>query len=412
MAPLAGSKSITQRALVTATLADGNSLLEGALLSEDTLLLISALRALGIAIDIDERNKAINIVGSGGMLYEPSQTITLGNNGTALRFLLTLACLAQGTCLLDGSTRLRERPIGALIAALRGLGAAIECTQYEGYLPLSITATGIAGGLVKFADIDSSQYISSLLLSTPYAQGDIRIVLEGKVVSEPYIEMTIRVMNDFGVSVIKETKNTFLVRCGQRYQAREYTIEADASSASYFFALALIQQRRLVVPHLSRQSIQGDIAFLDIIASLGAEIIEKEGGIEVVGKAMPRGELVFDMGALPDVVPTLAILSAFRKGRTIIENVAHLRIKESDRILALVTELNKIGVAALEREDGLIIEGGKELRAATIETYSDHRIAMSFALARTKHPQITIADRECVNKSFPDFWDVLEKVCE
>ncbi|MCF8054998.1 MAG: 3-phosphoshikimate 1-carboxyvinyltransferase [Deltaproteobacteria bacterium] len=406
---LPGSKSITQRALIAAALAGGVSKLEGALISEDSLLLLAALRTLGIAYQ--EEAAAITIVGGGGRFCAVEHPIDLGNNGTALRFLLSLTCLGEGNYTLDGNVRLRERPVGALVKALRGLGAKINCIKREGYVPLNITATGIGGGLVRFSDVDSSQYISSLLLSAPYAKGDIRICLEGKTVSEPYIKMTVKVMSDFGVSVAREAENTFLVTKGQSYQSREYSIEADASSATYFFALAMICQQRLYIPRLSRQSIQGDIGFLDIASSLGSEIIEKNGGIEIIGKPLRTGEMVFDMGGLPDAVPTLAVLCAFRRGRTIIKNVAHLRIKESDRIYALVSELNKIGVPAQEREDGLVIDGGGELQGAAIETYNDHRIAMSFALAAQKNPQITITDKECVNKSFPTFWEVLEQVC-
>jgi 3-phosphoshikimate 1-carboxyvinyltransferase len=402
-----GSKSLTQRALVIATLAKGESTLRNGLISEDTQYLVEGLRALGAGVSVSGDETVVK--GTAGHIRNPGRSIFLGNNGTAMRFLTTLASLGKGTYVLDGDRRLRERPVGALLEALRTLGATLGSRDGKGYPPLIIEARGISGGRVTFTDVESSQFISSLLIGAPYAKGDVEIQMKGRKVSEPYIDMTLKVMEHFGVKAIREGEDCFRVKCGGFYAGRQYPIEGDASSASYFFLAAALCQRRIRVENLSPDSLQGDLGILDIMESWGCSVIRGDSWIEVVGRPLQGGEKVLDMGKMPDMVPTLAVLSAFRPGRTEITHVSHLRLKESDRIAALVSDLNRTGVHAQETDDGLIIEGGRP-RGADIETYNDHRIAMSFAVAGLATPGMRIRDKHCVDKSFPGFWDELEKL--
>lgn len=399
-----GSKSYTQRALVIACLAEGRSNLSNALVSEDTRYIVEALRFLGAEIIISGADVAI--IGTGGNVHNPGRVIPLGNNGTALRFLTTLAALGKGEYILDGKSGLRKRPLDPLLGALKILG--VESESRGGYPPVKIDAQGLKGGRVVFADVESSQYISSLLIGAPYAAGDIEIVLTGKTVSAPYIDMTIDVMESFGAEVITRQMNSLKIRSGRHYKGRRYIIEGDASSASYLFLAAALCRGRVKVANINPASLQGDINILSIMEMLGCSVVRGDTWVEVTGRPLREGDVVFDMGNLPDMVPTLAVLAAFRQGQSIITNVSHLRIKESDRIAALVNELRRIGIAAKETANGLIIAGGKP-HGACIETYNDHRIAMSFAIAGLAVPGIRIEDRNCVRKSFPGFWDELTK---
>ncbi|HYA15681.1 MAG TPA: 3-phosphoshikimate 1-carboxyvinyltransferase [Syntrophales bacterium] len=402
-----GSKSYTQRALVIASLARGRSILSNVLISEDTQYLLEALRVLGAKI-LSSGSDFI-VTGTEGRIRNPGRMVFLGNNGTALRFLTTLVSLGRGEFTLDGSSRLRERPVKPLLDVLKTIGVTSHSKNNRGYPPLRIDADGISGGSVTFADVESSQYISSLLIGAPYAREDIEIRLEGKTVSEPYIEMTLNVMENFGAEIIRSKTNTFLVKSGLRYSGKKYIVEGDASSASYFFLAAVLCHGRVRVMNINPDSIQGDIKLLGIMESLGCSVVRGGTWVEVIGGPLNEGDASFDMGDMPDMVPTLAVLAAFRKGQTTITNVAHLRIKESDRIAAVVNELNRIGVIAKEKDDGLVVVGGKP-HGADIETYNDHRIAMSFAIAGLAVPGMRIKDRLCVRKSFPGFWDELKKL--
>jgi 3-phosphoshikimate 1-carboxyvinyltransferase len=399
-----GSKSYTQRALVIACLAEGRSNLSNALISEDTRYIVEALRFLGAEIIISGSD--IAVTGTGGKIHNPGRVILLGNNGTALRFLATLAALGKGEYILDGKSGLRKRPLDPLLSALKILG--VESQSWDGYPPVKIDAKGLTGGRVAFEDVESSQYVSSLLIGAPYAAGNIEIALTGRPVSVPYIDMTIDVMERFGADVITRERTAFKVRSGRHYKGRRYIIEGDASSASYFFLAAALCRGRVKVVNINPASLQGDINILGIMEMLGCSVVRGDAWVEVTGGPLREGDVVFDMGNMPDMVPTLAVLAAFRQGQSIITNVSHLRIKESDRIAALVNELKRIGIAAKETADGLIVAGGKP-HGACIETYNDHRIAMSFAIAGLAIPGIRIGDRDCVGKSFPGFWDELTR---
>jgi len=400
-----GSKSYTQRALVIASLADGESVLRHALISEDTHLLVDALRSLGAVISVCDTD--IRILGTAGTMESPRRELRLGNNGTALRFLTTLAALAKGEVILDGGARLRQRPLKPLLDALWDLGVTCRSIDGTGCPPVAIEGGGFLGGRAVFIDARSSQYISSLLIGAPYARQDVTVELRGETASLPYIEMTTAAMRDFGVKVEKSGARAYLVRAGQRYAGREYAIEGDASSASYFFLAAALCRGKVRVLNITPDTMQGDIGFLGILEGMGCRILRGKAWVEITGGPLAAGDVRFDMGTMPDMVPTLAVLAAFRPGRTVIENIPHLRLKESDRIGALATELNRIGIDAAEREDGLVITGGIP-RGARIETYDDHRIAMSFAVAGLAAGGMEIENETCVGKSFPGFWKELE----
>jgi 3-phosphoshikimate 1-carboxyvinyltransferase len=399
-----GSKSFTQRALVIASLAEGESLLQNPLLSEDSTYLMEALKDLGAGIRIE--GKDVRVTGTGGQLKNPGKIIYLGNNGTAMRFLTSLVSLGEGEYTLTGTERLCQRPIGALVEALRSLGVEARSRGGNGFPPVVVKAGGLPGGPVVFKDIVSSQFVSSLLICSPYAREETVIDLEGSVRSYPYLEMTKEVMEEFGVPVYQDRPNRFRISGRERYRSREYRVEGDASSASYFFLAAAICRGRVRVENLNPQTRQGDMGFLTILEKIGCRVIRGENWVEVSGGDLNRGEYVFDLGNMPDMVPGLAVLAARRFGRTLIRNVGHLRFKESDRLKALAAELRKIGIPARETEDGLEIEGGPA-KGAEIETYEDHRIAMSFAILGLAVPGIAIQNPDCVGKSFPDFWEKL-----
>ena len=402
-----GSKSYTQRALVIASLAEGKSLLRNPLRSEDTDHLLEALGLLGA--EIAPAGEDLLVTGTGGRIGNPGRDICLGNNGTATRFLISVVSLGSGDYRLTGTPRLGERPVRPLLNALRDLGGSSTCEAKEGYLPLVIHARGIRGGRVIFDRVESSQYISSLLISAPLARGDVEISVRGSLASRPYVAMTVDAMEQFGASVEMAGENHFSVRSGQHYRGTDYFIEGDASSASYFFLAAALCRGTVRVLNLNAGTLQGDGGFLGILERLGCSVSSGGSWVEVTGKELIGGELAFDMGDMPDMVPTLAILSAVRPGRTVIRNAAHLRIKESDRLQATARELVKTGILAEEREDGLIITGGRS-RGAEIETYDDHRIAMSFAILGLAVPGMRIRGGGCVRKSFPGFWEEMEKL--
>jgi 3-phosphoshikimate 1-carboxyvinyltransferase len=400
-----GSKSLSQRALVAAALARDNSIISNVLISQDTLYLIDGLRALGAKIASSKEGFFIS--GTAGKIINSGKELFLGNNGTALRFLTALVCLGEGKYTLTGEKRLCERPVGALVEALKEMGADIF-TQ-NNCPPVEINANGLTGGKITLRDIESSQYVSALLLCAPYTPKGMDLSLQGGVVSTPYIDLTIAVMKDFGAKIIQTGKYEYHVNAGEIYRGREYCVEGDASSASYFFLAAALLGKTIRVTGINRQSKQGDIRLLDVLEKLGCEVRSEENWVEVTVGSLAKGDFTFDLNDMPDMVPTLAILAAFRNGQTIIENVSHLRIKESNRLEAMVAELNRSGIEAREMPEGLVIQGGK-MRPAKIETYNDHRMAMSFAIAGLVVRGIEISDKKCVDKSFPAFWEELEKI--
>ena len=400
-----GSKSLTHRALIAAGLANGKSRLKSFLACEDTLYTVDTLKKLGIDISID--NDIAEVNGNGGIFRRQSslQKISLGNSGTSYRLLLSVAALADGKYLFTGSDRMKERPVAYLVDTLKSLGVDAKYVEKKGFPPVLINASGIKGGKVNIPGNISSQYISSLLLSGPYAKSDLTIEISGDMVSRPYIDLTLDVMNAFGVKVEKKDDKIFNIPYGQSYSPREYTIDGDVSSASYFWGAAAITSGTVktenIHPHSTRQ---GDIRLLDILKKMGCEVSREDDSVTVNG-AHIKGVNV-DMGSMPDMVPTLAVVALFAEGTTIISNVSHLKHKESDRIADTANEIRRIGGRVDEREDGLVIYGGEKLVGAEIDPHNDHRLAMSFAMAGLRVPDILVKGEDCVNKSFPHFWDL------
>jgi 3-phosphoshikimate 1-carboxyvinyltransferase len=401
---LPGSKSYTHRALMAAALASGESLLTNALAAEDTELTAAALRQLGAVIDW--QGTTIRVTGRSGRWRPAPLPIYLGNSGTSMRFLTALASLGEGEYLLTGTERLCQRPLGELLEALGQVGVRAVSQRGDGCPPVRVTG-GLTGGRAQLSGSISSQYLSALLFIGPLAPAGLKIDITGELVSRPYVDLTLEVLSDFGISSYREGYRYFELPGGQCYLPREYQIEADASSASYFWAAAALTGGRVTITNLSLESSQGDAAFPGVLKRMGCGIESTPAGLTVQGGPLQGVEV--NMAAMPDLVPTLAVLAAFAQGDTVITGVAHLRHKESDRLAAVVTELAKLGTEARETADGLVIRGGTP-KGAVIHTYNDHRIAMSFAVAGLKAPEMRIADPGCVAKSFPDFWEYFDRL--
>lgn len=404
-----GSKSLTQRALIAAALACGESILLGPLASEDTAYTMTALRQMGI--DVDDSDPAAWVVqGAGGNIQVPEQDIFLGNNGTATRFLTSVAALGKGRFRITGGDRMAERPIDPLIQALRGWRVQIQSEAANGCPPLSIDADGLSGGETVLPQGKSSQYLSSLLLVAPYADEKAGLTVEGEVFSQPYVKMTLAVMAEFGIwCEVAPNMNHFQIPQGC-YRGTRYQIEGDASGASYFWAAAAVTGGKVTVANVPVPSLQGDAQLVPLLERMGCEVERLQGGIAVQGPQQLTG-IEVDMGNMPDVAPTLAVVAAFAEGTTVIDNIAHLRIKECDRLAVMVKELRKMGADIEEEEDRMIIHGhagGANLHGADIATYEDHRIAMCFAVAGLGVPGVKIHGEDCVAKSFPDFWERFE----
>ncbi len=404
-----GSKSITNRALVCAALAEGPSLLTGALDSEDTRVMIESLRRLGIAVEHDRAACTLNVSGCGGRIPSPGAELYVANSGTSMRFLTALVGLGQGTFRIDGVARMRQRPIQDLLDALTQLGVEAVAESAGGCPPVIVHGRGLRGGTATIAGDISSQFLSGLLMAAPYAQQPVELVVVGDLVSKPYVEMTLAVMRAFGATVESHELKRFRVS-PQRYTGREYPIEPDASAASYFFAAAAVAGGRVEVQGLSRDSLQGDIRFCDCLTRMGCDV-RYESDRTVVGRepGRPLQGIEVDMNAISDTVQTLGVVALFAHGPTTITGVAHIRHKETDRIAALATELRKLGAAVEEREDGLRIVPGP-LHGAEIETYDDHRMAMSLAIAGLVVPGVVIRNPGCTAKTYPRFFDDLQSL--
>ena len=400
---LPGSKSYTNRALITAALADGASTLLDPSRSDDTEVLISALRKFSIPIGI--KPDSITVQGQNGRLTAPADPIDIANAGTAMRFLTGMSAIAGGTTCLTGDTQMQRRPIQPLLDALRSAG--VRTTSSNGYPPVTIQGGTFHGGSIDLDASKSSQYLSSLLLAAPYAAKRLVVRIKGTISSQPYIDITMHVMRNFGALIESHNYNEFFVENTARYLGQSFRIEPDASAATYFFAAAAITGSRITVRNLSRDSFQGDTRFLDILDEMGCTVTSRPDAIEVRGKIL-RG-IEADMNRIPDCVPALAVTAAFAEGETALTNISHLRYKETDRLQALATELTRIGAKVQLEHDSLIITP-RPLHGDLIETYNDHRIAMSFAIAGLRVPGITISNPGCVSKSFPAFWEEFRKL--
>jgi len=404
-----GSKSITNRALLIAALASGTSILRNVLFSDDTEYMIGALLKMGINLDIDRGQNVIVVHGNGGELAVPADPIYIGNSGTCARFLTTAVALGYGRYVIDGNERMRQRPIQDLVDGLKGLGVAVTTAGDTGCPPLTVDASGLHGGKTTVSGSTSSQYLSSILLSAPYATSQVTINVKGKIVSRPYVVMSARMMQQFGARVSWKDDREITVFTDKKYTGREYTIESDYSSASYFAGAAALAEGHVVLTQLPANSLQGDAAFIEILEQMGARVAQHDDAVEVTGTGKLTG-IDVDMYDCSDLVPTIAVLGAFASGKTRIRNVENIRVKESDRIAAVTTELKKIGARVEEFKDGLQVEGGMPLHGASIKTYDDHRIAMAFSLAGLKVKGIKIEDPGCVAKTYPDFFDEFLKI--
>ena len=402
-----GSKSITNRALACAALAEGASTLSGALDSEDTQVMIAALRQLGIAIDADLPSAVLRVEGCGGQIPSPGGDLYVANSGTTIRFLAALVALGRGEFRLDGAPRMRERPIGDLVEALRQLGADAASEGPGGCPPVVIRAHGLPGGPAQVRGDVSSQFLSGLLMAAPYAERPVELKVEGTLVSQPYVRMTLAVMSAFGVDVPPGDLSRFRLPAGVKYRGRAYAIEPDASAASYFFAAAAISGGEVTVEGLSRQSLQGDVAFVDVLEQMGCRVTWGHDRITVSGGLLKGVDV--DLNAISDTVQTLGAVALFANGPTTVRGVGHIRHKETDRIGALATELRKLGATVEERSDGLKITPGV-LHGAAIDTYQDHRMAMSLALVGLRVGGVVIHDPGCTAKTYPRFFEDLERL--
>ncbi len=398
-----GSKSITNRALLLAALAEGNSVLENALFSEDTHWFSTCLQQLGIPVSSEPEAARFQVTGRGGIIPAQQADLFVGNAGTAARFITALVALGEGQYRLDGVPRMRERPMGELLAVLQSAGVQVDFEGQPGYMPFTLHSHGFKGGYVSLKANQTSQQVSALLMIAPYAQQDTFIEIVDDPVSRAYIGLTCRVMADFGVQVAQQDTTCFYIKAGQRYQPRhDYSIEPDASNASYFFAAAAITGGRVRVEHLSKHSCQGDAHFVDILAAMGCRVTAKDTYLEVIGPDQLRG-IEVDMNDMSDLVQTLAAIAPFASSPVTIRNIEHIRYKETERIKAVVTELRRLGARVEEFADGLKIYPSS-LRPAAIETYDDHRMAMAFAVTGLKIPGVVIKNPNCTHKTFPDFF--------
>lgn len=400
-----GSKSLTNRALLVAALADGKSTLRGPLVSDDTDVMIRSLRQLGAGID--DASGDWRVDGTGARLRGPDAPLHVGNSGTTARFLTAAACLADGLVVIDGDPRMRERPIADLVAALTALGARCETLGENGCPPVRIAGGELPGGRATIDASRSSQYVSGVLLTAPYAKRDVELELAGgRLISRPYVELTLQVMRAFGAEAGWTDDGRLRVASGARYSGRDYAIEPDASAAAYPFCAAAIAGGRVRVDGIPEDSIQADLGLLPLLAEMGCRVARGPDYAEVEGPAGALRPIDVDLNDLPDAALALAVVALFADGPSHIRNVGSLRIKETDRLSALEAELTRLGANARAGEEDLRIEPGP-LRGADIRTYRDHRMAMAFALAGLRVPGVRIQDPGCVAKTWPGYFAAL-----
>ena len=400
-----GSKSITNRALIVGALADGTSTIENPLFSDDPYWLLAALAGLGFLTEADRETGTVILEGQRGIIPRSGVEVFVGNAGTAARFLPPVLALGEGPYLVDGVTRMRERPVVDLVEAMRNLGAGVGYVGEEGRFPIEVEGGGIRGGVVGVRGTASSQFLSGLLMAAPYAEEPVVLEVEGGLVSRPYVGITLGVMRDFGVEVVEEGHDRFVVPPGV-YEAGKYVVEPDASGASYFFAAAALTGGRVRVPELGTCSSQGDLGFVEVLGEMGCEAEVGADYVEVRGPERLRG-IEVDMNEISDTMITLAAIAPFASSPTTIKNVSHTRAQETDRIAAVARELARLGVEVEERPDGLKITPGS-VSPGTVHTYDDHRMAMAFSLLGLVVPGIRIQDPSCVTKTLPDYFHRLE----
>lgn len=404
-----GSKSHTNRALICAALAGGRSTLDGALFAEDTEAMLSALGQLGIDIDSDREAASIEVRGCAGRLAPGPRRLYLAQSGTTSRFMLGLVALGAGPYELDGHAQLRSRPFGPLLHALRHLGVTIEGDR----LPLTVSGSGLRSGTVAATGSVSSQFLSGLLLAAPYArsasdlESGLVVELSDELVSKPYIDLTLATMAQFGVTAENDGYRRFRVP-GGAYEPTTVAIEPDASAATYFFAAAAITGGRVRIEGLGTETVQGDVRFVDLLERMGARVERTASWIEVAGGTELKG-IDVDMSDLSDAAQTLAIVATFASSPTTVRGIEFVKYKETDRIRAVVDQLRALGLTVDQAVDGFTIHPGSP-RPGLVDTYDDHRMAMSFALLGLRHPGIAVDNPSCVSKTFPEYFSVLEQL--
>lgn len=419
-----GSKSLTNRSLLIAALANGATTLDGVLFADDTRRMLEALQALGFELDIDEDAKRVTVHGMAGELPADNADLFLGNAGTAMRFLAAACCLGDGTYTLDGIPRMRERPIGELVEPLRQLGAEIEYLGEEGFPPLKVSGReDFEGGFITLKPTLSSQFISALLIAGPCTTRGVTITFDGQITSLPYIKMTLKLMKHFGAGhEWGGPKNKAVRVTAAEYQPRPYTIEPDASNASYFLAAAAaVPGSRCTIENLGSESVQGDADFCMVLGLMGCNVDQRTHTTTIA--APPSGKLKgvdVKLNAMPDMAQTLGALAILADGPTRIRKVGNLRVKETDRMEAIRVELTKLGAKVQIEGDDIHItppppqgDGkGNALTPAAVDTYDDHRMAMAFSVIGLAAPPntVTINDPDCVNKTYPSFFDDLQKL--
>ncbi|WP_137227245.1 3-phosphoshikimate 1-carboxyvinyltransferase [Shewanella sp. MEBiC00475] len=400
-----GSKSISNRALLLATLAKGSTTLTNLLDSDDIRYMLASLKQLGINYKLSDDKTVCTVEGNAGPISsDAAQSLFLGNAGTAMRPLCAALTLGQGEFTLTGEPRMEERPIGDLVDALRQLGADVTYLKNDGFPPLTIKATGLNGGDVEIAGDLSSQFLTALLMVAPLTKDSVNIKIKGELVSKPYIDITIALMKQFGVEVINHQYQRFEIKAGQQYVSPgKVLVEGDASSASYFLAAGAIQGGEVKVTGVGRLSIQGDVKFADALAQMGADI--EWGDDFIIARKSNLSAIEMDMNHIPDAAMTIATAALFAKGTTKLTNIYNWRIKETDRLAAMATELRKVGAIVEEGYDYITITPPEALNTAAIDTYNDHRMAMCFSLMVFADCGITINDPDCTSKTFPDYFD-------
>lgn len=408
---LPGSKSVSNRALLLAALAKGKTRLTNLLDSDDIRHMLNALKALGVQYQLSNNNTVCDIEGLGGQFKTNSPLeLFLGNAGTAMRPLAAALSLGSHDIVLTGEPRMKERPIGHLVDALRQGGASIDYLEQTDYPPIRLRG-GFKGGNVAVDGSVSSQFLTALLMTAPLAEQDTTITIKGELVSKPYIDITLALINTFGGKIENQNYQQFVVKGGQQYQSPEkYLVEGDASSASYFLAAAAIKGGTVRVTGIGKNSLQGDIHFASVLEKMGAKIRWGDDYIEC-----ERGSLKgidMDMNTIPDAAMTIATTALFAKGDTVIRNIYNWRVKETDRLAAMATELQKVGAIVEEGHDYLKVTPPQQLITANIKTYNDHRIAMCFSLVALSDTPITILDPGCTAKTFPDYFDKLETLSQ
>jgi 3-phosphoshikimate 1-carboxyvinyltransferase len=409
-----GSKSITNRALLLGALADGPVTLTGALFANDPFYMLGALCSLGFEVEARPEESILRVVGRNGTIPTKQADLFIGNAGTAMRFLTAGLSIGEGHFRLDGNARMRERPIRDLVDGLQKLGVPIRCEQNNGCPPVIIDAAGLPGGRAQMDGSRSSQFVSAVLMAAPYARTPLNVEVVGEFVSRPYVELTLATMNDFGVTTAREGERIFHPAHGQRYRAGEYAVEGDASAATYFLAAAAILGGRAVVTNLRSDSPQGDAAFADMLARMGCQVrrgfLPGGTGVEIIRDPKTKlAPLEADLNDMPDTVQTLAAVALFADGRSRFTDIGNLRLKETDRLSALHAELTRLGAEVKEGPDWLEVAPGQP-RGAEIQTYDDHRMAMSMALVGLARPDVAILNPACVAKTYPLYFEDLAKL--